>query len=57
MVDRFVGSSSASQLSGISLSGKSYRADYEIKDNKIYTPSDNFGQDLPYNVCTPNDGS
>ena len=32
-------------------------AKHEIKDNKIYTPSDNFGQDLPYNVCTSNDGS
>ncbi len=56
VVDRFVGSSSASQFSGISLSGESYRGDYEIKDNKIYIPSDNFGQDLPYSVCTSSDG-
>lgn len=57
VVGRFVGGAVSSETDGIRLSGDLYRGDYEIKDNKIYIPSDNYGQDLPYNVCTSSDGS
>ena len=57
VIDRFVGKAVSSETKAIKLSGDLYRGNYDIMDNKIYIPSDNYGQDLPYNVCTSDNGS